>query len=507
MPCLALALVLVAPAFAAAPIRSQAELERYLELTMRANDTPLDALPQGAGERFLDSLQFGTDGLGGFATDDLAEHLTHAQVLAVLELFDAGQYADAVGGRDTIRAPRRFESEFEQRFDEFYRVSRSSLDDREAITLAYKRLLGSAQKPRDLASSLDTYDLELLYRAALQMVHGDADRSFFEYTRYLLDTLAQRDDATPARVHAFFDRLVTARAFDEADRLVDDFPLSRLKRLPTRNFEGAPHSIRNNLLQVDPDGRSLSRAVLDLDRGLRMVVVAGCHFAKDAATAVSADPQLDRWFHEHATWLAPEGEDLDAVAAWNRQFPRHAIQIAWSASDWPKITSWRMPTFYVFRDHELVAQWSGWAPESGMRQLREHLHALGMVPVADEFFALAKQDPEWLEENGFGWLASLPVDVRLQIAERAMQQSTIEVQLLAPHQFYDLGLDERGDAALAELFLQDLDLTGFAWGWMHSGKPGLMEARLAGIRRALLARYEVLTPEQQARAKELLQKQ
>jgi Spy/CpxP family protein refolding chaperone len=34
-----------------------------------------------------------------------------------------------------------------------------------------------------------------------------------------------------------------------------------------------------------------------------------------------------------------------------------------------------------------------------------------------------------------------------------------------------------------------------------------MEARLAGIRRALLARYEVLTPEQQARAKELLQKQ
>jgi hypothetical protein len=374
-----LSLALVAPTLAAVPIRSQGALENYLRETA-GKPSPLDALSTGARRRFLGSLQFGARGLGGFATDDLADGLTHAQVLALLALFDASEYAGIVDARDEVRAPRLVESDFEQRFDVFYREAQATPDDPEATTRAYKALLGGAQEPRELAAALDTYDLELLYRATLPMVDGDADPSVFEYSRYVLDALAQRNDATPARVRGFFDRLVTARAFDQADRLRVDFPDSNLPPLPARRFEGAPQSTQNNVLQVSADGQSLSRAAVSLDGGLRVVVVAGCHFAKDAATAISADPALDRWFHEHAIWLAPASENFEAVAEWNRQFPRQPIRIAWNASDWPAIATWRMPTFYVFRDDEVVAQWSGWAPESGLTELRTHLRAVGIRP-------------------------------------------------------------------------------------------------------------------------------
>jgi hypothetical protein len=470
----------------------------------RARTRPSTRYQTGAKQRFLASLQWGTHGLAGFATDDLDEHLTHAQIQAALDLFDAGQYAAIIQGRDTIRAPRLAVSDFEQRFDVFYRVYRASPEvDLAQLSLAYKQLIAGPSKPRVLAAGLDTYDLELLYRATLPMVHGDADPSVFEYARFLLDTLAAREDATPARVRALFDRLVTARAFDQADHLVDDFPRSGLAHLPARDFDGAP-STRNNLLQVSADGRQLSRATLSLDGPLRMVVVAGCHFAKDAATAISADPALDRWFHEHATWLAPESESIEEVADWNRQFPRQPIQIAWVRSDWESIASWAMPTFYVFRDDELVAQWSGWAPDSGLRELRRQLGRIGMAPVTDEFLARARSDREWLEAESHEWLATLPTEVRLRVAERALADADQQVQFSGVLQYYAMHLDDRGDAAVAGLILDGFDATGLGWGWIHSGDAGLADRRFAGVRRELIARYDSLSPEQQLRARTVL---
>lgn len=32
------------------------------------------------------------------------------------------------------------------------------------------------------------------------------------------------------------------------------------------------------------------------------------------------------------------------------------IQIAWREKDWPQISSWNIPTFYIFRDGILASQ-------------------------------------------------------------------------------------------------------------------------------------------------------
>ncbi|MBU6247372.1 MAG: hypothetical protein KGN77_06410 [Xanthomonadaceae bacterium] len=67
----------VAHATRTPPITTPAALARYLHDTPMKR-SPLGAMPPGARKRFLASLRFGDRGLGGFATDDLDQTLTHA---------------------------------------------------------------------------------------------------------------------------------------------------------------------------------------------------------------------------------------------------------------------------------------------------------------------------------------------------------------------------------------------------------------------------------------------
>jgi hypothetical protein len=444
------------------PIRSEAQLARYVR-DSAGTDSPLAALSSGARNRFLDSLQFGERGLVSFATEDLSDELTHAQIVALLSLFDAGQYADGLPAREKAQVPRKLESAFERRFDAFYRgLHATPPPGPQQLAEAYPRLL-DGDSVRNLGATLDSHDLGLLYRATLRL--PSQDFVSLDDARVLLDALDSRGEATTSRIVALFDALVEARRFDSAERLAADFPAAGIERLPLRNFAEDAEAHPNAMLWVSEDGSEMSRTRLELDKDLHIVVVAGCHFAKDAVTAISANPELESWFHAQATWLAPQGETLAEVAAWNRQFPRQPIQIAWRQAEWPQINSWAMPTFYVFRDGRLLEQWQGWAPDSGMQQLRQHLAS---------------------------------------VAERSLSDVDPEARLIGVAQLYAVGEDARGDAAASELALQGIDLTGLGWAWIHNDQPERAQERMAGIRKALQARYDSLPPEQQVRARLLL---
>lgn len=132
-------------------------------------------------------------------------------------------------------------------------------------------------------------------------------------------------------------------------------------------------------LTVAADGRSMHRQAFDLSAPLSIVIVASCHFSKDAARAIRADPQLRTLFARYAVWLADQGESIDSARDWNREFPDQPIHIAWRDEDWPRINSWAMPTFYVFRHGHLVEKWSGWPADTGMQTLRDKLHEAGLL--------------------------------------------------------------------------------------------------------------------------------
>jgi hypothetical protein len=364
--------VAAAPNTLPVPIRTPDDLRRYL--ADMDGPSPLDEMPLGARHRFLAGVTFGRGGVGGFSTEELNDTLTSAQIRPVLALFDLEEYAGMLEGLPRQRDPRGFLSEFEHRFDAFHAAANA--EDSELVIGTY-RLLTQGIDPALLALSLDPYDRALLYGALLKMLEIDLAGPDSGDARQLLEAMHESGEATRMHVSRLFAVLTARRDFTGAHMLANMFPTAALPQLPILEPVTA-QLVGNSVLHVGPDGKRMSRASIDIERGLQIVVVAGCHFARDAADAIGTDPALDLLFNEYSTWLAPSSESLAAAADWNRQFPNRPILIAWSDSDWPQVTSWAMPTFLVFRDGVLLRSWSGWPADTGMATLRAELSAAGI---------------------------------------------------------------------------------------------------------------------------------
>lgn len=127
-------------------------------------------------------------------------------------------------------------------------------------------------------------------------------------------------------------------------------------------------------------------------------------------------------------------------------------------------------------------------------------------PSIEAFIRLAQSSPNhsWLEEEADEYVSALPNGTRIGIAERALQHSDPQIRFYGMQQLYELGLTTRGDEAAAELLLDGADLTGLGWAWMHSADSHLLEKRIAGISKAILAHHAAMTPEQLAMAKKFL---
>lgn len=350
------------------PIRSPAELHRHLQ--EQGTRSPLWAMPLGARERFLASLQFGANGIGGFATADLTDSLTNPQIHAVLSLFGLEAHAPMLAGLTAERAPRPGRSLFERRFEAFTALPGPP------SAKAYRTLL-AGQEVSELAVSLDAYDRALLFRAVLARLRADDADQVAGHASGLLATLHQAQEAGGAHYRQLFDLMVMRRDFSAADAMRHRYPEVGLPSLPALE-PGPQDGSGNAAIKVSADGARMRRIDVDIRQGVHIVVVAGCHFSRDAARAIQQEPALDAWFRQHATWLAPSDEPLTAAADWNREFPERPLLIAWREADWPQISAWAMPTFLIFRDGVLLRSFSGWPADTGLATLRRELAAAGI---------------------------------------------------------------------------------------------------------------------------------
>ncbi|MGA0586032.1 TlpA family protein disulfide reductase [Dyella sp. KRB-257] len=390
----AAALALLAPIASAAdtpPITTPEALARYLRDTP-IERSPLGALSPGARKRFLASLRFGDRGLGGFATDDLDQTLTHAQTEAVLALFGAQAYGDGLGlppasyarrqaerradaARRGCAVARCPESAIEQRYDTLVLADRPGPDaaSHAAIAADYTRLFAGDLAPAALERA-SAPDLRLLARAARVALEADPDGRAADDLARVLEVMQSRGMVGDADFLPLYRARVTTRHFDAAQRLAQAHPGMAVSVLPAlENPPAAP--TEPTALTVSADGRHMTRESIDLDAPLRIVVVAACHFSEDAVRAIAADPRLDALFHQHAVWLAADATPPDDAAAWNHAFPGQPIHIAWRDREWSMLESWAMPTYYVFRHGREVARWSGWL---GLDALRAELTKAGV---------------------------------------------------------------------------------------------------------------------------------
>lgn len=93
---------------ALAPIKSKADLDRYLST---AADSPLDWLSSNAKWEFIGGLVFSDRGLASFRYDVLAKELTPTQIYQVLSLFGVQRTTPMIKGAKVVTETDRLIAE------------------------------------------------------------------------------------------------------------------------------------------------------------------------------------------------------------------------------------------------------------------------------------------------------------------------------------------------------------------------------------------------------------
>lgn len=364
----------------ATPLASRAQLDAYLRETP-PGQSPLDALPPEAKKRFLASLQFNERGAFLFSTDDLGADLTTAQIVPILQLFGLADYARAIRAQpralpppctDITRCPP-------STIDKAYTALQDPTHDGDGAFAArfYEATFAPYQLPARL-TGIANDDLRLLFRAAhwaaglnetntpQPHITADMQRDLDELHRRGLD----RDDDW----QAMYDLDIADRQFDRARELVARH--ASLPPVPPLT-DDAQDAGSPSMLSVEASG-NLHRETFDAhDGATRIVVMAGCHLAADAASHIDADATLGPVFRQHAVWLGSQLESFDDVRAWNSTHPQQPMHVAWRNHEWTQLDyqRWPMPTFYVFRDGRLLGKVTGYQPDP----LRKLLAQAGLV--------------------------------------------------------------------------------------------------------------------------------
>jgi len=174
--------------------------------------------------------------------------------------------------------------------------------------------------------------------------------------------LDRRGVADAKATDRVFNALLKARRFDAARDFAARHPDAKLAAVP--QFIDTDTGDMPSAWQFSADGSKAKRIGIDL-KPLQVIVVAGCHFSEDAARELSSDPVLGPVFARHARWISlpPGGENLDALAEWNRKYPQAPMVAIHDRSEWALVSHWAMPTFAIVKDGKVVDSTRGWSSD------------------------------------------------------------------------------------------------------------------------------------------------
>ena len=174
--------------------------------------------------------------------------------------------------------------------------------------------------------------------------------------------LERRGVADAKATDRVFNALLKARRFDAARDFATRHPDAKLAAVP--QFIDTDTGDMPSAWQFSADGSKAKRIGIDLVP-MQVIVVAGCHFSEDAAREITNDPMLGPVFARHARWvsLQPGGENLDALAEWNRKYPQAPMLAIHGRGEWALISHWAMPTFAVVKDGKVVDSTRGWSSD------------------------------------------------------------------------------------------------------------------------------------------------
>ena len=243
------------------------------------------------------------------------------------------------------------------------------------------RQLNDADKLSDqsLHSAYQAMRLAFFYSRLSEQSHASI---IILNLHYLYNLLVKRGIATADETKQMYESLITSRQFTEAEFLKESSNESSLPAIPSIQISNQFDKYHPAMYSLDTSktGLVLHNATLR-KKGPQIIIVAECHFARDAASAIANDPVLNQGFIEgNAIWIEGDQADFSTreIYRWNVMFPNHPLSIAYSNPMWTNIKFTASPAFFFFKDGQLISKQEGWSSKTSPKLLIKSLASIGV---------------------------------------------------------------------------------------------------------------------------------
>ena len=274
----------------------------------------------------------------------------------------------------------------DEKFSDFYRVvkliarsEKTDAEKSEESEKTYEKLF----LDEITADSLKKYslaELEILFKANDETAFISGANKNVQHMEFIVRELEARGFETESQNEYLYSTYIKTRQFEKArvvyrkkhTHLQTDLPEFRATK---DAVDGQPSE-----WVISQTEAVTERRKVNLNERWYMVVVShpSCHFSRNAAFAILADPVLKLRLKGHSKWITPQDANFDfgLFQRWNRQFPDAAVSVVHQSKEWPLDRFKETPTFYFLSRGKIVSTFSGWPREGNKEKI---IAALNLV--------------------------------------------------------------------------------------------------------------------------------
>lgn len=215
-----------------------------------------------------------------------------------------------------------------------------------------------------VAKAFDELYAIIFYTADQQVLHHLVD---------VLGVLSQRQQATQLQLQRTYNACYYCRRADAASQLVLKFP-GHLRLAPDIRLSTGAGIATPTVMHL-ASGRSELFAMagsLPENPAVLMITHPGCHFSRNAFTAIREEPPLMRRLEGRLQLLAPHQIDFDVddFVKWNHRYPSMPMSLAYHWRGWPMLDMRETPTFYFIKGGMVQHVMKGWRDDTAKDHLR-----------------------------------------------------------------------------------------------------------------------------------------
>ncbi|HEX7803011.1 MAG TPA: hypothetical protein VF471_09670 [Pseudoxanthomonas sp.] len=268
-------------------------------------------------------------------------------------------------------------------------ISKAREDSNETKLQRLKDVFSQTSSSIQNPGTVETNDLRAIFSAAelvynYVLTYGDKDTQLYlSSMQVTYAELRRRGVERHGETLDILKSLIASRQWEQARALrANEFVDGRLV-VPRLSSDSQLAADGPAALFLSTNEDELSLQNIAMDARYRIIVVSGCRTSDKAAKSIDSNVLVrDAFIRGNAIWLAAASKELDLVEirSWNRQFPRQKIAIAYDNSKWPGIDFSRVPTFYFYKDRQLIFSHRGWPKDNSIPpEMLDALHKMSLL--------------------------------------------------------------------------------------------------------------------------------